>query len=774
MEIADNLVIVESPAKAKTIARYLGRNFKIEASVGHVRDLPKSQFGVDVDNNFTPKYITIRGKGDVISKLKKEAKGSKRVYLATDPDREGEAISWHLAEILNISEDEKCRITFNEITKNAITNAIKAPRKLDMDLVDAQQARRVLDRIVGYKISPLLWRKVRKGLSAGRVQSVATRLICDRENEIEAFIPEEYWTVAVKLSKHRQRAVFLAKFIGGADGKKQELRNKEDADALLAALEGAEYKVASIKRSEKRKTPPPPFITSTLQQEASRKLNFPSRKTMIVVQQLYEGVNIAGQGLTGLVTYIRTDSTRISDEALKEASLYIKSKYGPEYLPSAPRVFKNRNAAQDAHEAIRPSHFELEPESVRDSLNNDQYRLYKLIWDRFIACQMEAAIYDQTTADILANEKLFRAIGMVVKFKGFTMAYQEAREDDGSAGRGVGGNDGGDGGGEGDGDEAASKLPDLNEGEVLDYRDIASDQRFTQPPPRYTEATLIRALEEKGIGRPSTYAPTISTILARGYIEKEKRTLFPTDLGKAVNEIMKGHFKDIVDVEFTADMEKKLDDVEEGNKEWHVLIHDFYDGFESVLKTAEEQIGTVEIAYEESDIICEKCGRNMVVKMGRFGKFLACPGYPDCKNAKPIIEYAGVDCPKCGARIVYRKTKKGKKYITCENVASCDYRSWDIPVKDACPLCGKFMTRSAWGGANNKNRCSDENCPNGVRPEPVKKAARPDKAAAAGTTKVKTAKAAGAKTAKAAGQKSAKAKTAGAKTAKKRSGATGQ
>ena len=706
MRMADNLVIVESPAKAKTIARYLGRNYKIVASVGHVRDLPKSQFGVDIEHNFEPKYITIRGKGDVISKLKKDAKGSKKVYLATDPDREGEAISWHLAELLNIGSSEKCRISFNEITQNAVKNAVKAPRALDMDLVDAQQARRVLDRIVGYKISPLLWKKVRKGLSAGRVQSVSTRLICDRENEIEAFVAEEYWTVHIKLSKHKQRSVFTAKYYGGIKGGKKELRDKEAADALLASLEGAAYTVASVKRSEKRKTPAPPFITSTLQQEASRKLNYPSRKTMVVAQQLYEGVNITGAGLTGLVTYIRTDSTRISDEARVESARYIKDKYGEGYLPKSPREYKNRNASQDAHEAIRPSHFDMPPEALRGSLSREQYSLYKLIWDRFIASQMESALYDQMTVDITAKDSLFRAIGAKIKFKGFTAVYQEAKEDDGSAAQD-----------DADEPDGEVKLPELSEGEALDFHKIIPDQHFTQPPPRYTEATLIKALEEKGIGRPSTYAPTISTILSRGYIEKEKRTLFPTDLGKAVNEIMTRHFTEIVDVAFTADMEKKLDDVEEGNKEWRSLLHDFYNGFENVLKSAEDEIGEVEIADEVSDVICEKCGKNMVVKMGRFGKFLACPGYPECKNAKPIIEYAGVECPKCGGNIVYRKTKKGKKYITCENIADCGFRSWDLPVNETCPLCGKFMLRSAWGGKNAVARCSDEDCPNGKKPE---------------------------------------------------------
>jgi DNA topoisomerase-1 len=720
--MADNLVIVESPAKAKTIGRYLGKNYKIVASVGHIRDLPKSQMGVDIEKDFEPKYITIRGKGDVISKLKKDVKTSKKVYLATDPDREGEAISWHLATILNINCDEKCRVSFNEITKTAVTSAIKSPRALDMDLVDAQQARRILDRLVGYKISPLLWRKVRKGLSAGRVQSVSTRLICDRESEIEAFKPEEYWSVCVRLSKLKHKGVFTAKYYGNGK-RRRELKSGAETDALLKKLDGAEYRVAGVKQSEKRKNPAAPFITSTLQQEASRKLNFPSRKTMGVVQQLYEGVNIAGHGSTSLVTYIRTDSTRVSGEAQAEAAQYISGKYGQAYLPKSARVYKNRNAAQDAHEAIRPSHFDIEPEKARASLANDQYRLYKLIWDRFIASQMASAVYDQMSVDIEAapagsgaagagagtagapgaGAEMFRAVGTKVLFKGYTAVYEESADDAGGAAAGD----------DPDADMGA-KLPELAQGEPLEYNGIQPEQHFTQAPPRYTEATLIKALEEKGIGRPSTYSPTITTILARGYVEKEKKALFPTELGRAVNSIMTSHFKDIVDVAFTADMEKKLDDIEEGQKRWKTVLKEFYGDFEQVLKTAEDEIGNVEIPDEVSDVICEKCGRNMVVKMGRYGKFLACPGYPACRNAKPIIEYAGVQCPKCGGNVVYRKTKKGKKYIACENYANCDYRSWDMPTSETCPICGKFMTRSSWGGKNAKLKCSDENCPNGA------------------------------------------------------------
>ena len=691
--MADNLVIVESPAKAKTIGRYLGKNYKIVASVGHVRDLPKSQIGVDVEKNFEPKYITIRGKGEVISKLKKDAKGAKRIFLATDPDREGEAISWHLATLLNIDHDESCRVSFNEITKKAVTTAIKSPRKLDMNLIDAQQARRVLDRLVGYKISPLLWRKVRKGLSAGRVQSVATRLICDREDEIEAFVSEEYWSVHVKLAKQKQKQVFTAKYFGNKDGK-VDLKDKEQVDALLARIQNGKYRVIKVKKSEKKKNPAPPFITSTLQQEASRKLNYTSKKTMSVVQQLYEGVNLTGKGSTGLVTYIRTDSTRISAEATAEAAALIAEKYGEAYLPKTPRVYKNRNASQDAHEAIRPSHFDLTPDKVKSSLTNEQFKLYKLIWDRFIASQMESATYDQMTVDIEVSNEFFRAIGLKVKFKGFTTVYEESVDE------------------KADDEDDETKLPELQEGDALDWKETIPAQHFTQPPPRYTEATLIKALEEKGIGRPSTYSPTITTITARGYVEKEKKSLFPTELGRAVNSIMTQHFKSIVDVTFTADMEKQLDDVEEGQKQWKTVIGEFYGDFEKVLNLAEEAIGTVDIPDEVTDVICEKCGKNMVIKNGRFGKFLACPGYPACQNAKPIIEYAGVNCPKCGGKVVFRKTRKGKRFIACENSENCDFRSWNIPTGDSCTLCGSFMARQIWGGKNAKAKCSNENCEN--------------------------------------------------------------
>lgn len=686
--MADYLVIVESPTKVKTIGKFLGKEYKIEASVGHVRDLPKSQMGVDIDNNFEPKYITIRGKGDVISKLKKEAKNAKKIFLATDPDREGEAISWHLANLLNINEKEKCRISFNEITKNAVKNALKSPRSIDMDLVDAQQARRVLDRIVGYKISPLLWRKVRKGLSAGRVQSVATRLICDREEEIENFNPEEYWTLIAKLMQHKTKAAFEAKFFGTA-GEKIELKNEEQVNGILKDIEGSRYTVLKIKESEKRKAPAPPFTTSTLQQEASRKLGFTTKKTMMVAQQLYEGVEIKGMGSVGLVTYIRTDSTRVAVEAQQEAKDLIKGKYGDKYVPEEVRLYKNKSASQDAHEAIRPSYIATDPDSIKGSLSNDQYKLYKLIWGRFIASQMASAVYDTVTVDIGAGKYLFKANGSKVKFPGFMAVYTEGRDEES--------------------EDTESNIPELKEGEVLDLKKIDPKQHFTQPPSRYTEATLVRALEEKGIGRPSTYAPTITTILARGYAEKDKKFLIPTELGKIVNDIMKKYFKDIVDVQFTAQMEKQLDDVEEGEKEWVDVMKDFYGQFVDVLKNAETDIGHVEVPDEVTDVICEKCGRNMVIKTGRFGKFLACPGFPECRNARPIIEEAGVTCPKCKGKVLVKKTRKGKKYLGCENNPKCDFMTWDMPANENCPNCGNFMVKK-YSGRKLQLKCSNDAC----------------------------------------------------------------
>lgn len=685
--MSNNLVIVESPAKANTIGKFLGKDYKIVASVGHVRDLPKSQIGVDIEHNFEPKYITIRGKGDIISKLKKEAKAADRVFLATDPDREGEAISWHLANLLNINESDKCRVTFNEITKNAVKNAIKAPRKIDMNLVDAQQARRVLDRIVGYKISPLLWRKVRKGLSAGRVQSVATRLICDREDEIEKFEPEEYWTISAKLSKKKAGASFEAKFYGTAE-EKTELKNEAQVRDILKKLEGNKFIVNKVKNSEKKKTPAPPFTTSTLQQEASRKLGFPTKKTMMVAQQLYEGIEIKGHGAVGLVTYIRTDSTRISSEAQQDAKNYISEKYGQKYLPEEFRVYKNKSASQDAHEAIRPTYVSMDPESVKDSLTNDQFKLYRLIWSRYVASQMASAVYDTVAADIMAGDMLFKANGSKIKFAGFIAVYTEGRDEEGE-------------------DEVS--IPELNENEQLDLKKLEEKQHFTQPPLRYTEATLVKTLEEKGIGRPSTYAPIITTILARGYVEREKKFLLPTELGRIINDLMKNNFKDIVDVQFTAQMEKKLDDVEEGTKKWEDVMKEFYDPFAETLRAAEDKIGHVDLPDEVTDIKCEKCGRFMVIKNGRFGKFLACPGFPECRNARPILEEAGVACPLCKGKVLIKKTRKGRKYLGCENNPKCSFMTWDMPAGENCPNCGNFMVKK-YSGKKVVLKCSNESC----------------------------------------------------------------
>jgi len=687
--MAKNLVIVESPAKANTIGKFLGKDYKIVASVGHIRDLPKSQLGVDVKNNFEPKYITIRGKGDVISKLKKEAKSAEKVFLATDPDREGEAISWHLTEILNINANDKCRITFNEITKNAVKNAIKAPREINMDLVDAQQARRILDRIVGYMISPLLWKKVRKGLSAGRVQSVATRLICDREEEIEKFDPQEYWSIVAKLTKKKGGSSFDAKFYGTVD-EKIELSNEAQVKGILKEIEGKEFIVDKVKKSEKKRAPAPPFITSTLQQEAARKLGFPTRKTMMIAQQLYEGITVKGKGTIGLITYIRTDSTRISPEAQEAAREYILDKFGSEYLPSEKRIFKNKSASQDAHEAIRPTYTDLDPASVRDSLSNDQYKLYKLVWSRFIASQMSSAVYDTVAADILAGKMLFKANGSKIKFQGFIAVYSEGQDEENE-------------------EEQSTAIPDLEENEQLKAKKIEEKQHFTQPPLRYTEATLVKALEEKGIGRPSTYAPIITTILARGYVVKDKKYLMPTELGRIVNELMVNYFEDIVDVHFTAQWEKKLDEVEEGTKKWVEIIRDFYGPFTEVLKEAEDKIGSIDIPDEVTDVICEKCGRNMVIKTGRFGKFLACPGFPECRNTRPIVEEAGVTCPKCQGKVLIKKTKKGRKYLGCENNPTCDFMTWDMPAKKDCPKCGNFMTQK-FSGKTKILKCSNEKC----------------------------------------------------------------
>lgn len=677
--MASNLVIVESPAKAKTIKQYLGKNYNVIASMGHVRDLPKSQMGVDLENGcFEPKYITIRGKGDLISKLKKEAKAASKIYLATDPDREGEAISWHLAQLLNIPNASKCRITFNEITKNAVKNAIKEPREINQSLVDAQQTRRILDRIVGYKISPILWKKVKKGLSAGRVQSVTARLICDREEEIERFIPEEYWTISADLSDKSEKETFKAAFYG-KNGKKFVPASKEQTEKILNDVKNEAFVVSAVKIGEKKRNPAPPFITSTLQQEASRKLGFTVKRTMMAAQQLYEGVEVKGHGTVGLITYMRTDSLRIASEAISAVRDFIGNTYGSANLPKSPRIYKTGKNAQDAHEAIRPSYVDITPQEAKASLSNDMYKLYKLIWERFVASQMESAVYDTISADITAGKYLFKANGSKIKFKGFMSLYVEGRDDGG--------------------EEKDIKLPKLNEGDKLKLINLSNDQHFTQPPQRYTEATLIKALEELGIGRPSTYAPTITTITARGYVAREKKQLYPTELGKVVNDIMKNYFEMIADVKFTANMEKELDEVEDGNTKWVDIIKAFYDPFVTVLKRAEDEIGKIKIADEVSDVVCEKCGRNMVYKMGRYGKFLACPGFPECRNTKAIVVDTGAACPKCGSKILEKKSARGKIYYGCEKNPECDFMSWDAPiVGERCPKCGGLLLKKRGKG----------------------------------------------------------------------------
>ena len=655
--MADKLIIVESPAKANTIKKFLGGSTKVVASMGHIRDLPKSKLGVDIEHDFEPEYINIRGKGDLIKSLKKDAKQAKKVYLATDPDREGEAIAWHLATILKDETDKITRVTFNEITKGAVQKAIKEPRDIDVNLVDAQQARRVLDRIVGYKISPLLWKKVRRGLSAGRVQSVAVKLIVDREDEIEKFEPEEYWNIYTKLEDKDTNKQFEAKFYG-KNGKKQEIHNKEEVDLILKNIKEAKYFVEEIKKGEKKRTPAPPFTTSTMQQEASRKLGFTLKKTMSVAQGLYEGVKIDGKGTIGLITYMRTDSTRISEEARKSAKEHIVDVYGESYYEN--RYYKTKKDSQDAHEAIRPTYAELEPESIKDSLTKDQYKLYKLIYNRFMASQMSAAVYNTMAVTINANDYNFKANGQTIKFKGFMTLYVEGTDFEEK--------------------EQEGMLPDLKEKQKLKLDEINPKQSFTEPPPRYTEASLVKALEEKGIGRPSTYSPTITTILERRYIEKEQKQLIPTELGKVVNKLLTENFTDIINVEFTAGIENEFDEIADGKEEWKQMIRQFYGPFEKELEKVEKELEHVELVEEVSDIPCEKCGRMMVYKYGRYGKFLACPGYPDCKNAKPIVETIDVPCPKCGSTVQVRKTKRKKKYYICENnPKSCDYISWNKP-----------------------------------------------------------------------------------------------
>ena len=653
----DKLVIVESPAKANTIKKFLGGKSKVVASMGHIRDLPKSKMGINIEKNFEPEYINIRGKASLINSLKKDAKDAKTVYLATDPDREGEAIAWHLAYILGIDPNSICRVTFNEITKEAVKKGINNPRKIDLNLTDAQQARRVLDRIVGYKISPVLWKKVKRGLSAGRVQSVAVKLVVDRENEIEAFIPEEYWNIILKASDKKTKTTFDCKLVG-KNNEKIELHSKEEVDVILADLEKAKYKVVDVKKGEKRRNPAPPFTTSTLQQDASRKLNFALKKTMSIAQNLYEGIKLPEYGDTGLITYMRTDSTRISDEARAAAKEQIEKRYGENYYEN--RYYKTKSEAQDAHEAIRPSHIELTPELIKDSLSNDQYKLYKLIYNRFLASQMASAVYDTLTVSIDGNEYNFRANGQTLKFKGYMTLYVENEEQ-----------------------EEFEKIPELEVGEEVKKEEIEAKQSFTEPPARYTEASLVKTLEEKGIGRPSTYAPTITTILQRRYIEKVQKQLMPTELGKVVNNLLIENFGDVINVEFTAQMEQEFDKIAEGNAKWKSVIAEFYTPFGKIVEKVEKELEHVKLEYEESDVPCEKCGRMMVIKYGRFGKFLACPGFPECQNAKPIIETIEEPCPVCGGVVQIRKTKARRNYYICEKNEGigqgCYYISWNKP-----------------------------------------------------------------------------------------------
>lgn len=682
-----NLLIVESPAKAKTIKKYLGRSYNVIASMGHLRDLPKSQLGIDTENNFEPRYITIRGKGSLTGEMKKAAKSAKKVYIATDPDREGEAIAWHIAAILGIDAESECRVTFNEITKNAVTEGVKKPRKIDLDLVDAQQARRIVDRLLGYKLSPLLWSKVGSGLSAGRVQSVTTKMVVDREREIKSFVPEEYWTFAAELeTKNKDRIVAR---LSKLSGKKAELKSKKDADGVIEMVKGGEYKVTEVKYSDKKKSPYPPFTTSTLQQEASKRLGFTSKRTMAAAQILYEGVEIPGHGTMGLITYMRTDSLRISDEAKAMAREYIKVKFGDEFLPEKPREYRAKKNAQDAHEAIRPTSM-LEPDEIKKSLKSDEYKLYKLIFNRFIASSMTDAVYKTISADAENNGAEFKISERNLAFAGFMSVYEDFD----------------------DTEETVKKLPQINKGDVLSELKHEALCHFTEPPARYNEASLIKEMEEAGIGRPSTYATTISTILGRRYVERDKKTLRPTELGEIITDLLSEYFKNIVDVEFTANMESDLDKVEEGNEEWRKVVGEFYDPFAADLKKAEDEMGKVTVKDEETDIPCEACGRKLVIKNGRFGRFLACPGYPECNFTKAIVEETGVKCPKCGDMIIGRFSKKGKKYYPCSN-RDCDFILWDKPTGKVCEKCGSLMITKTLRG-DTVERCSNRSCPKEV------------------------------------------------------------
>ncbi len=683
-----DLVIVESPAKAKTIQKYLGPGYEVIASMGHIRDLPKSKMGVDTEHDFQPQYTDMKGKEDVIKELKRRAKKCDKVYLATDPDREGEAISWHIAQMLKLNMEENNRVAFNEITKTGVKNGMNNPHKIDVDLVNAQQARRILDRLVGYELSPFLWKKVKRGLSAGRVQSVAVRLVVDRENEIRSFVPKEYWSIDAKFTAPDSRKVFDASLVS-VDGEKPEIPGKAEADGLLKRLENAQYTVKSVKKRVTNKQPAPPFITSTLQQEASKRLGFTAKRTMKAAQELYEGVDVSGVGAVGLITYMRTDSLRISDEAKRAAAEYIETVYGKEYLPPKPRVFKTKSNAQDAHEAIRPSTPDLTPERVRSSLSSDQYKLYKLIWERFIASQMANALLDTVSAEIEANGCIFRASGYSVKFPGFMTLYVESSDPS---------------------DENKKMLPELTEGSTVKLRSIAGNQHFTQPPARYTEASLIKAMEENGIGRPSTYAPTITTITSRHYVEHEGKSLKPTSLGEVITELMKDHFNKIVDAKFTAEMENDLDEVEHGSKDWVSTLREFYDDFSETLRNAEEAMDgkRVKVPDEETDVVCELCGRKMVIKFGEYGKFLACPGFPECRNTKKIVTETDGNCPLCGKKMLLKKSKRGRSFYGCEGYPECSFMTWNVPTAEICPQCGKSLFMK--GGKSGKLICENKDC----------------------------------------------------------------
>lgn len=680
-----NLVIVESPAKAKTIKKYLGKDYNVIASMGHVRDLPKSPISVDVNNNYEPKYSIIKGKEDIVKDIKNKADKADEIYLATDPDREGEAISWHLAYILGLDLNKQNRVEFNEITKAGVTNGMASPRKINLNLVNAQQARRVLDRLVGYKLSPFVSQKIRRGMSAGRVQSVAVRIIVDREEEIRKFVPEEYWSIDAKFVAKGSRRAFPASLYLG----KKKIKTKEEADKILCDLEGADFVIKSVKNGTRKKSPAPPFITSTLQQEASRKIGFQSKRTMRVAQELYEGVEIEGMGATGLITYMRTDSLRVSQQAISEVTQYIKSKYGDKYLPPKTRYFKSRSNAQDGHEAIRPTMPSLEPDKIKGNLTSDQYRLYNLIWKRFTASQMADCIQKTTNAEIEGNGYIFKASGYTVGFDGFTALYVESKDE---------------------AEEKSPKLPPLEEGTPAQAKEIVPNQHFTQAPPRYTEASLIKALEEHGIGRPSTYAATISTITTREYVKRESKTLVPTELGEAMVKLMKERFPKIVNVKFTAQMEQDLDTVESGDIKWEELIDDFYQDFDKTLSKAKEDMQGVKIKLEEdkTDIICENCGRQMVVKVGRYGKFIACPGYPECKNVKKYMQKIGVPCPKCDGEVIVKTTKKKRIFYGCSNYPNCDFVSWNEPVNERCPRCGEILFKKK--GKKQTLFCAADGC----------------------------------------------------------------